>query len=159
MNVDMDGYVVSSGDMEGERIAHVMGRSAYKEINDSDRYLQSVTITFGPGIKCHPGSQGIYVDTGKVKVVENETSVSAFPPFGGIIPNQQDMSLIHVVVENKGNMSVDKAFVGWWRFSICLDCGKDLPEWAREMKMSNPTLINDLSTKLGIPFCEVGDYY
>lgn len=152
-----DCFVISSGDLEGTKIAAVMGKSAYDEVDDDTRYVQDVSVTNGPGIKCHRGCEGIYVDATKVQVVENEFSPYMHPPFSGIIPDGQDLSLIRVVTGK--SVTLDKAFVGWWKFSITIDCGKDLPNWTADMTMSNRSLITELSATLGIDFCEVGAYY
>ena len=138
---------------EGEAVTRVMGRSA-DDVDDLDRYIQSVTVIFGvdykllfsetlePEVIEPPRNDGVPVEAAEVR--------QAYSHFAHVYPATW--------ATTPPRTKTNTQFSGVWRSGITIDCGKDVPEIA-DTRPLPCTLVRELEAALGTKLVEQGWVY
>ena len=140
--------------LDGESVTRVMGASAYDDLADEDRYIQSVMVIFGSDYKV------LISETLDAEVIE--------PPKNGDVTIERAESresyshFAHVYpatwTTTPPRTQAATEFSGVWRCGITIDCGKDVPAIA-DTRPLPCTLVRELETALGTKLVEQGWFY
>jgi hypothetical protein len=164
------GLAIEYPDIDGIAATKVMGESYYDGITDEDRYIQQITFIVGLDFRIHPSSEEL---TATVKAPPLEKGVPSEPyterdellhyrlhaeAYHSSVATSPPQ--VNVWVADKNRILGGRAFPGFWRMALIIDCGKDLPALGDDFYIiPEREFVNELEVAWGSQIVEVGEVY
>jgi hypothetical protein len=140
--------------IEGAEVTRIMGPSAYDDIADEDRYIQSVTVMFGSDYKV------LISETLDTDVIEPPRDGDTAIDRAEARESYADFCHVYPATWTTAPPRTEAAteFAGVWRCGITIDCGKDVPAIA-DTRPLPCELVRELEQALGTKVVEQGWFY
>ena len=140
--------------IDGEAVTRIMGKSAFADLADEDRYIQSVTVIFGVDYKVLISetldAEIIEPPRTDDVAIEKADARESYSHFAFVFPSTW--------ATTPPRTKSATEFSGVWRCGIAIDCGKDMPEIA-DTRPLPCTLVRELEQALGTKLVEQGWVY
>ena len=163
------GMAIEYPGVEGDLVMEILGES-YDDIADELRYIERFTFIVGLDYRIHPSSEELSMTVVKPPY-ENSLPITPYCESDevlhyGLHAEAYNCSLsatapeVDIWVADKDRIIGSQNFLGYWRTTFIIDCGKDLPKIGEEsFIIENKEFLNDFEKALGSSIIEIGEIY